>query len=246
MVDGPKFYDDEKVFETYSERRKQQDNPNDALEMPIVLELIGNVKYANILDLGCGSGDFGTLMLSMGCHSYTGVEASYNMITLARKTLTSKRAELIYSRIENCDFQPAYYHLIVSRLVLHYIEDLDDLFAKLRPALQQGGRFVFSVEHPILTSHNESLALSGGKRSNWIVDNYFRSGVRNYQWKGGEVTKYHRTLEDYFKIINDNGFRIVNLREAKPKRENFASEEEFERRHRIPLFLFFSLEAKPD
>ena len=239
MVDGPQFYDDDDIFKNYQKRRKRPDNPNDALEKPIILELIGNVKYADVLDLGCGAGEFGSLLFDLGCHSYTGIEASQQMVDLACQTLRSDKTQIIQSYIEDYYYPKNRYHLIVSRLALHYVEDLKPLFRQLRSALKQGGRFVFSVEHPVLTSHNESLDISGGKRENWIVDNYFYTGRRQVNWMGKDVTKYHRTVEDYFRLLQETGFTILNLRESKPKLENFNNSDEFERRHRIPLFLFF-------
>jgi SAM-dependent methyltransferase len=244
MVSGSEFFDDDEIFETYLQRRKRPDNPNDALEKPIILELMGNVKYADILDLGCGAGELGNLLLDLGCQSYTGIEASSKMVGLAQKILVSDKAMVIHADIKNYTYPTDQYHLIVSRLTLHYIENLQELFSKLHPALKQGGRFVFSVEHPVLTSHNESSDKYGGKRSNWIVDNYFKTGQRQVTWMGKDVIKYHRTVEDYFKLLQDAGFAILNLRESKPRRENFHNTLEFERRQRIPLFLFFSAQSR--
>lgn len=241
MVSGSEFFDDNDIFETYTQGRKRRsDNPNDALDKPIILELMGNVKYADVLDLGCGAGEFGNLLLDLGCQSYTGIEASSKMVAVARETLVSDKTTVIHADLKNYTYPLDQYHLITSRLALHYIENLHDLFSKLNLSLKQGGRFVFSVEHPVLTSHNESLDISGGKRSNWIVDNYFKTGQRQVTWMGKDVIKYHRTVEDYFKLLQDAGFAILSLRESKPRRENFHDALEFERRQRIPMFLFFS------
>ena len=241
MVTGSEFFDDEEMFKTYWQHRKRADNPNDAIEKPIILELIGNVKYADVLDLGCGAGEFGNLLLDLGCQSYTGIEASSKMVAQSQTTIISKKAKVIHADLENYTFPIDNYHLIVSRLTLHYIENLHDLFTKLHPALKQGGRFVFSVEHPVLTSYNESLEISG-KRSNWIVDNYFKTGQRQAKWMGKDVIKYHRTVEDFFTLLQGAGFTIRSLRESKPRLENFHDPLEYERRQRIPMFLFFSVQ----
>lgn len=239
MVEGAQFFDDDEMFNTYWQHRKRPDNPNDAIEKPIILELIGNVKYADVLDLGCGAGEFGNLLLDLGCQSYTGIDASSKMVTQAQHQLVSKKATVIHADINTYNFPIDQYHLIVSRLTLHYIDNLHDLFIKLHPALKQGGRFVFSVEHPVMTSHNESLEKSG-KRSNWIVDNYFKTGHRQARWMGKDVIKYHRTVEDFFTLLQETGFNIRSLRESKPRPENFHDPLEYERRQRIPMFLFFS------
>jgi SAM-dependent methyltransferase len=242
MVSGSEFFDDDEMFKKYWQNRQRSDNPNDAIEKPIILDLIGNVKYADVLDLGCGAGEFGNLLLDLGCQSYTGIEGSAKMVKQAQKSLDTNQATVIHGNIENYSYPINKYHLIVSRLTLHYIDNLQSLFTKLLPALKQGGRFVFSVEHPVMTSHNESLEKSG-KRSNWIVDNYFKTGQRQATWMGKDVIKYHRTVEDFFQMLQNTGFTILSLRESKPKLENFHDPLEYERRQRIPMFLFFSAQV---
>ncbi|MBD0328119.1 MAG: hypothetical protein ICV68_16970 [Pyrinomonadaceae bacterium] len=51
------------------------------------------------------------------------------------------------------------------------------------------------------------------------------------------ATKDHRTIEEYFTTLQCAGFRVEQLREAHPHREQFAALETYERRKRIPLFL---------
>jgi hypothetical protein len=58
---------------------------------------------------------------------------------------------------------------------------------------------------------------------------------------GGNVRKYHRTLEDYFRSVQNAGFNFEQLREGHPQRENFFTSETYLRRKRIPLFLMMSL-----
>jgi hypothetical protein len=59
-------------------------------------------------------------------------------------------------------------------------------------------------------------------------------------WLGSTVQKYHRTVEDYFHLLQNAGFQIENLREADPQRDNFYDAQTYERRKRIPLFLILS------
>lgn len=57
---------------------------------------------------------------------------------------------------------------------------------------------------------------------------------------GGEVIKYHRTIEDYDAALRGAGFLVESLRESRPRRELFADEATNRRRRRIPLMLFFA------
>ena len=81
---------------------------------------------------------------------------------------------------------------------------------------------------------------TSGKRTSWLVDDYFETGKRVEPWIDQEVIKYHRTTEEYFTLLQQAGFTITSLKEATPNRNCFQDEEEYERRLRIPLFLLFS------
>jgi hypothetical protein len=83
---GPDFYDDHEIFKTYLAHRDRRDSPNDILEKPVLLELLGNLNGKRILDLGCGDASIGREALQRGCVAYVGVEGSHNMAALASKT----------------------------------------------------------------------------------------------------------------------------------------------------------------
>jgi SAM-dependent methyltransferase len=236
---GPAFYDDDAVFATYMARRKQSDSPNETLEKPVVLELAGDLAGQRILDLGCGDAIFGREALAHGCRAYFGVEGSRNMAAVARETLAGTSGQVQHCAIEDWEAPAAAFDLAVARLSLHYLADLAPVFAQVYQALADGGRFVFSVEHPVITSCDRGWP-AGTLRQAWMVDDYFVTGARETTWMGGTVRKYHRTVEDYFRALQDAGFAVEQLREARPQREQFADQQIYERRMRIPLFLFLA------
>lgn len=238
--EGPDFYDDESVYKTYLARRQRYNNPNDTLEKPVVLELLGDLTEKRILDLGCGDAMFGREALARGCQSYLGVDGSSNMVESARTVLDGTKGEIVQAALENWDYPAAAFDLVISRLVLHYIRDVDSVFRQIYKALVMSGLFVLSVEHPVITSSDRGWQ-GEGPRQDWIVDNYFDTGQRITSWMGGKVIKYHRTVENYFTSLQRSGFMVENLREAEPKPERFEGDEEtYQRRRRIPLFLIMA------
>jgi SAM-dependent methyltransferase len=239
MVNGVDFYDEEQVFAYYMQRRQRPDNPNDTIEKPIFMEMLGNYYGKVVLDLGCGDGGFGVELLAGGCHAYTGIEASVRMVALAQERLGLAGGIVHHDSIESWAYPEDAFDLVVSRLALHYTDHIEQTFAKLYSALKSGGRLVFSVEHPVLTSSNQS-ATASGRRYQWIVDDYFITGARNVAWMGSEVIKFHRTVEDYFSALQETGFTVEQLRESRPRRENFTDPDLYARRTRIPLFLFLA------
>ncbi|KYP79248.1 class I SAM-dependent methyltransferase [Ferroacidibacillus organovorans] len=241
---GPDFYDQSSVYDTYMQRRSRSQNPNDTIEKPIFMELVGGVKNQAILDLGSGNADFGLESINNGCRRYVGVEGSKNMVNAGRNTLQGTQGEIIFSSIEDWDYPEETFDLVVSRLALHYIKDVEACFQNVYKTLVPGGQFVFSVEHPVLTSCARSAEIST-RRADWIVDHYFETGERISPWLGSTVLKYHRTIDDYFSAVQKAGLSITSLRESRPSPSNL-DQDEYIRRLRIPLFLFISSHKAQD
>lgn len=241
MTKGYDFYDEEAVFDYYIDRRKRPDNPNDTIEEPAFMEVVEDFRDLDILDLGCGDGRFGMQLLAEGCASYVGVEGSQRMVEIAEKRLSTVDSTVHHASIETWDYPANTFDLVISRLVLHYIEDISHILEQVHQSLKANGRFIFSIEHPVLTSSNE-VASGSGLRQSWIVDNYFAQGRRDVDWMGSSVVKYHRTIQEYFMRLQKAGFTIEHLREPDPKPENIADEALLTRRMRIPLFLLLGVQ----
>ncbi len=237
---GSDFYDDDAIFKTYMARRQRAGNPNDTMEKPIMLELIGEFTNQRILDLGCGDATFGRVAIAMGCELYLGIERSTKMVNSAQQVLAGTNGKVVQAAIENWDYPTQAFDLVVSRLALHYIQEVDAIFRQVHRALTNHGRFVFSVEHPVITSCDRGWQ-GNGPRQDWLVDNYFDAGERITSWMGGQVIKNHRTVENYFVSLQRAGFVVESLREAEPRPENFNGDDDmYQRRKRIPLFLIMA------
>ncbi|MDX2220606.1 MAG: class I SAM-dependent methyltransferase [Burkholderiales bacterium] len=238
-LDGPSFYDDSDVFQTYMRRRERADSPNDTLELPVFEELLGNVAGQDVLDLGCGDGRFGLSLLKAGAASYLGIDGSENMLRVAQANLAGTTGAVRKGRLEELSLPPGAFDRVCARLVLHYLEDPAHTFQAVRHSLRGNGLFVFSVEHPVITSSDIS-ARESGLRQEWTVDDYFNTGPRITHWMGRDVVKHHRTVEEYFCAAQCAGLVVEALREARPQRAHFTDEALYNRRKRIPLFLIMA------
>jgi SAM-dependent methyltransferase len=236
---GPDFYDDEKVFANYVARRQRADAPNNTLEYPVLRDLLGEPQGKRIVDLGCGDAAIGRELLQRGAASYTGIEGSQRMAALAERTLSGTGGGVVVMGIEKWAAAPESCDVVLSRLALHYVANVGTVFRQVQRALSPGGQFVFSVEHPVITSHDNILD-GGATRQDWTVDNYFATGERVTSWMGGTVVKYHRTLEDYIRLLREAGLRVEDLREARPQLAHSPDPATYARRMRIPLFLILA------
>ncbi|NJL20052.1 MAG: methyltransferase domain-containing protein [Leptolyngbyaceae cyanobacterium SM1_3_5] len=209
MPSAEEFYDNPEVQARYFAQRLQPDNPNNTLERPIFLELVGELSNLSIVDLGCGDAAFGREALLQGARSYLGIEASQAMVNVARQTLANTPGKVRHASIETWQAEDEQADLVSSRLALNYVENLEPVFQQIYRSLRPNGRVILSIEHPIITSNFASLA--EGRRTSWLVDDYFRSGARVHTWLGQELTKYHHTLEDYFDLVSNAGFAVERL-----------------------------------
>ncbi|MET3807157.1 SAM-dependent methyltransferase [Nakamurella sp. UYEF19] len=233
------FYDAPGVHDRYlAHREHTRLSPNHVMEEPAFLTEVGDPAGLRILDLGCGDGAFGRLLLAAGARSYFGVDNSHHMVEQATRTLvgTTGRADLADIQ----DFSPPARSadLVTARLSLHYVADLDRVLATCVRALAPGGRLIMTVVHPVITSYDNRTA---GPRTTWTVDDYFNPGPRLRDWMGAQVTWHHRTVENYVAAMTGAGMTVTSLRECAPDPAHFEGDtDEYIRRRRVPLFLLLS------
>jgi SAM-dependent methyltransferase len=237
------FYDTHDVHQRYTQHRGGEPylSPNHVMEEPAVLAEIGDPAGLRVLDLGCGDGTFGHAMLTAGARSYLGVDCSHRMIDQATRTLTGTAGAVSQLDIDDVVVEPDSLDLVTARLSLHYIPDLDSVVDAVAQGLVTGGRLIFTVVHPVITSHDNHPS---GPRTTWTVDDYFTVGPRQRTWMGSSVTWHHRTIEDYVTAVTVAGLTVTSLRECKPEPARFDGHtDELARRRRVPLFLLVNARA---
>ncbi len=236
---GGQFYDQAGVSVSYlSHRHSSTHSPNIVMEEPTFLAEMGDIKDERVLDLGCGDAAFAKTVIDRGGVAYVGVDGSSAMIGEARRRNEHASVSLIHESIENYCGDPDSFDLVASRMALHYVDDLDAVLRTVHHVLVPGGRLIFTVVHPVITSTTNPTV---GLRTDSTVDRYFERGARERQWFGSTVTWHHRTIEDYLTAVQRCGFDFVSLRECEPNAELLIGRpEELERRRRVPLMLLLS------
>jgi len=240
---GPDFYDDASVFAAYRATRSASDDLNAHVEAPLVEALVADVRGEDVVELGCGDGGYGVDLLRCGARSYTGLEGSRLMCAAARQRLAALDGWRLEERwLEEWQSEPASADVVVSRMALHYVQDLPPVLKQAYRCLRPGGRLVLSVEHPVVTSHY-ATNLSGSIPDRWTVTDYFVSGARSSSWLGAEVAKYHRTIEEWTRSLGEAGFAVTALREGDPRgTAGRGGREALALRRLVPMYLVLAAE----
>ena len=173
-----------------------------------------------MLDLGCGFGDFARCARRRGARSVTALDVSERMLAEAKRLTADDGVVYLHEAIEDFSFEPQRFDLVVSSMALHYVDDYAAVGKRMFHALKAGGKFVFSVEHPICTACPVGWTRdANGRPLHWPVDGYQSEGERRTSWFIDGVTKFHRTVETYVGALIAAGFRLDHVGEPKPLAE---------------------------
>jgi ubiquinone/menaquinone biosynthesis C-methylase UbiE len=232
------IYDDPQFFEGYSLFRRSREGLAGAPEWPALQRMLPPLKGIRVLDLGCGFGYFARWAGEQGAASVLGIDFSEKMLARARTQTQDPKVTYRRGDIESLALPNASFDLVYSSLVLHYIEDIDALFASLRRLLAPGGHLVFSVEHPIyMAPSHPGWQIDANGVKIWPLNDYLIEGRRVTDWITPGVVKYHRTIATYVNSLLAQGFTLVRLEEWTPTSEQIAERPELAEELQRPPFL---------
>jgi SAM-dependent methyltransferase len=194
-----------------------------------------------VADLGCGFGWFCRWAPEQGAARVLGVDVSANMLARARAETTDPAITYRQEDLERLELPAAAFDLAYSSLALHYIERLERLLAAVHGALAPGGRFVFSVEHPIYTAPSRpGWTTDELGRSTWPVDSYLIEGPRSTDWLTKGVIKQHRTIATWLRVLRAAGFAMTRVEEWGPTEEQIAARPTLACERHRPAFLLIA------
>ena len=242
------IYDDPEFFAGYRNLRRTGTGLNDVLEQPALWSMLpDSLEGLRVLDLGCGFGDFARKARGLGARSVVGVDISARMLACAAEQTRDAGIAYRCESIERLDPEGEPFDVVVSSLALHYIRDYAAAVVRVAGVLVAGGRFVFSVEHPICTALARQRWVRDdlGNALYWPVDDYRSEGERKTRWFVDGVVKYHRTIETYVNGLIKAGFAIRGLKEPEPvDGPSSKAIPEIELHRRRPPFLILAADRR--
>ena len=190
-------------FAAWAARREQGGGATNAI-ISSLLDLLGDINGRAVLDAGCGEGFFARILVARGAR-VTGIDLAPRLIALAREkdgqgAIAYRVADLSHPVPDLAGLFDA----IGSHLALNDVADHRGFAATLATLTRPGGRAVIALNNPYSAVVREHVA------------DYFANGARAVYGGmtaalGGEVSYYHRTLEEYLDAFLAAGWRLAKL-----------------------------------
>jgi ubiquinone/menaquinone biosynthesis C-methylase UbiE len=210
-------YDD--IAEWYDEI-VEQDGFQHGLVVPVLLDLVGDVRGRRVCDLACGQG-YVSRRLALRGAEVVGIDVSTKLLELAQQR---ERAEPLGIDYRNGDAQDLgvlageRFDGVACNMALIAIPDLDATLATVSECIGPAGWFVFSITQPCFQAPG----------SEWFTDETGRRGRRVYEyfderaWRSanpngvrGRVGDHHRTLSTYVNTLADHGLLVEAMVEPR-------------------------------
>lgn len=244
-------YDD--IAQFYFERRADltRFDYNRDIEVPGMLEAIGNAKELRVLDEGCGFGDHISQLANQGAKELIGLDISKELIAFAKRQNILNSNFAIHDLNKPLAFEDDHFDVVFASLTVFYIKNLQQLFAENYRVLKPGGQFSFSVFHPVLMLMNTSgKGLVGTKQDSGgmlkIYGDYFNEDLQEAHMGGlGKVKVYPYTLQTYFDTLTKVGFQFFGYRDLLPIPEAKVYPDKYKLTTTLPTFIIITA-RKPD
>ncbi len=163
-----------------------------------LIELLAIPPHADILDVGCGTGNLTALLAGKTDGRITGIDQSAAMIAEASRTVPAGRAEFLVQEAEAIDFDNAF-DIIYCNSAFQWFQDPSGFLGRAFRALRPGGRI--GMQAPATQAYCPTFlkALDRCCRNPAIGETF--SGFRS-PWF------FLETAEAYARRFAESGFRV--------------------------------------
>lgn len=236
------IYDQDDFFAGYQTLARSREGLAGAAEWPSLRAMLPDLRGRRVVDLGCGFGWFCRFAAEAGAAGVLGIDLSENMLARARAeggAITYERADL-----ETLVLPEGAFDLVYSSLTVHYLADFPRFAAMVAASLVPGGRFVFSMEHPLYTAPTKPGWAEVEGRRVWPLDAYLAEGERRTDWFAKGVVKYHRGIATVVNALLAAGLAPRHLDEWGPDDAQIASHPEWAPERDRPPFLLVAAERQ--
>jgi SAM-dependent methyltransferase len=173
--------------------------------------LLGDVRDRRVLEVGCGAAHCSRWLLAAGADP-VGVDLSAAMLVRGRAlgAATGLDVPLVQTDAAHLPFADASFDLACSAYgAVPFVADSAAVMAEVARVLRPGGRWVFSVTHPLRWCFPDDPGPAGlvARDSYWDRLPYVEQGPDGR----AAYVEHHRTLGDRVREIQAAGLALVDL-----------------------------------
>ena len=118
-MDKPQnIYDNEKFYKDYRDMREKGLNANELIEIPIMKDMLPDLKGKRILDLGCGNGGMSKYFIEKGAKSVLAIDLSSNMINEAKEKNNAENITYVVLGMEDISKIEGKFDIVFSSLAI--------------------------------------------------------------------------------------------------------------------------------
>ncbi|GLW10582.1 SAM-dependent methyltransferase [Microtetraspora sp. NBRC 13810] len=173
--------------------------------------LLGEVAGRRVLEVGCGAGQCGRWLVARGAR-VVGFDLSFRQLRHSQRIDLDSGVALpaVQADAERLPFSDGAFDLACSAYgAMPFVADAGAVLAEVHRVLRPGGRFAFSVSHPIRWAFPDDP----GPRGLTADRSYFdRSPYVELDDEGEPgYVEHHRTLGDWVALISGSGLVLRSL-----------------------------------
>jgi len=172
------------------------------------LDLLGGVGGLDILELGCGGGQCAVALAKRGA-TVTGLDVSTEQLAHARELAAEHGVDvdLVQGDVTSLGFGPEQFDIAFNAWVFQWVGDLAACFGETHRVLRPGGRFVFSMPHPVYELVDAE--------THEIEESYFDTGryVLSHEEMDIDQVMFRHTVSGIYNALVEAGFTVERLRE---------------------------------
>lgn len=170
------------------------------------VRLLGDVSESRVLEIGCGSAPCSRWLAEDGVGFITAFDLSAGMLARAGK---NHGAHLVQADALHLPYLDHSFEVAFSAFgAIPFIRDLDALFAEVSRVLVPGGRFVYSVNHPM------RWIFVDDPNSFQVYASYFEEGYTEFDEAGTPTyAEFQHKVGDHIRALGKAGFIIEDMLE---------------------------------
>ncbi len=184
----------QKAYNDWSDVYDSGSNLTRDLDQTVTADVLANLRFKSILELGCGTGK-NTAFLSQIGEELLAIDFSEGMLKKAKEKLVS--TNVLFCAADMTKVWPCRagsVELVTCNLVLEHIEHISPVFSEARRTLMTGGWFFVSELHPFRQYQGKKARFERGDKT-------------------VEITAFVHHVSEFFEAGEGSGLALRQFRE---------------------------------